>query len=61
MDSIVARCWVNGMLLSMLEWDDDTWELYKSTVVPLVDGGTVGFKGNIKVIYPGVNAFASSS
>jgi len=56
LDSIVARRWINGMLLSMLDWDDDTGELDKSTIVPLVDGGTEGFKGNARVIYPGVNA-----
>jgi len=56
LDSIVARRWINGMLVSMLEWDDDTGELDKSTIIPLIDGGTEGFKGNARVIYPGVNA-----
>ena len=47
LDSIVARRWINGMLVSMLEWDDDTGELDKSTIIPLIDGGTEGFKVNI--------------
>ena len=46
LDSIVARRWINGMLVSMLEWDDDTGELDKSTIIPLIDGGTEGFKVN---------------
>lgn len=56
LDSIVARRWMNGMLLSLLEWDDDTGELDKTTIIPLIDGGTEGFKGNARVIYPGMNA-----
>merc|ERR1719219_1926990 len=55
LDSIVARRWINGMLISMLEFDDDG-ELDRSTSVPLVDGGTEGFKGNARVIFPGVSA-----
>jgi len=56
LDSIVARRWINGMLLSLLDWDEDTGEVDKTTIVPLVDGGTEGFKGNVRVIYPGMTA-----
>lgn len=35
---------MNGMLISMLEYDDDG-ELDKTTLIPLIDGGTEGFKG----------------
>ena len=44
------------MLISLLDWDEDTGELDKTTLVPLIDGGTEGFKGNARVIYPGVTA-----
>ena len=44
LDSIVARRWINGMLLSMLEYDDDG-ELDRSTLIPIIEGGTEGFKG----------------
>lgn len=53
LDSIVARRWINGMLLSLLTYDDGV--LDKSTVIPMIDGGTEGFKGNARVILPGLS------
>ena len=35
------------MLISMLEYDDDD-ELIRSSLIPLIDGGTEGFKGTDK-------------
>ncbi len=55
LDSIIARRWINGMLISLLEYDDDG-QLDQSSLVPLVDGGTEGFKGNARVILPGLTA-----
>eukprot|EP00088_Acartia_fossae_P008337 TRINITY_DN1397_c0_g1_i1.p1 TRINITY_DN1397_c0_g1~~TRINITY_DN1397_c0_g1_i1.p1 ORF type:complete len:455 (-),score=124.27 TRINITY_DN1397_c0_g1_i1:432-1757(-) len=55
LDSIVARRWINGMLHSMLEYDEDG-DLDKTTLIPLIDGGTEGFKGNARVILPGLTA-----
>lgn len=54
LDSIVARRWINGMLISLLIYNDG--ELDQSSVIPLVDGGTEGFKGNARVILPGITA-----
>lgn len=54
LDSIVARRWINGMLVSMLQYEDG--QLDQSSVVPMVDGGTEGFKGNARVILPGMTA-----
>lgn len=55
LDSIVARRWINGMLISLLAYDDDG-ELDAETVIPMVDGGTEGFQGNARVILPGMTA-----
>ena len=54
LDSVVARRWINGMLISLLKYEDG--ELDQSTVIPMVDGGTEGFKGNARVILPGITA-----
>lgn len=45
LDSIDARRWINAMLVDMV---DDTPE----SVKPLIDGGTEGFMGQAKVIFP---------
>uniref|UniRef100_A0A182YFM3 NEDD8-activating enzyme E1 catalytic subunit n=2 Tax=Anopheles stephensi TaxID=30069 RepID=A0A182YFM3_ANOST len=55
LDSIVARRWINGMLISMLEYEEDG-SVDETSVIPLIDGGTEGFKGNARVILPGMTA-----
>lgn len=54
LDSIVARRWINGMLISMLNYENDAVD--QSSIIPIVDGGTEGFKGNARVILPGMSA-----
>lgn len=54
LDSIVARRWINGMLISLLNYENE--ELDQSSVIPMIDGGTEGFKGNARVILPGLTA-----
>ena len=39
LDSIIARRWINGMLISLLEYDEETQNVDKSSVIPLIDGG----------------------
>lgn len=55
LDSVPARRWINGMVMSMLDFDDDG-SLVQSSLIPIVDGGTEGFKGNARVILPGITA-----
>ncbi|EGD72325.1 NEDD8-activating enzyme E1 catalytic subunit [Salpingoeca rosetta] len=55
LDSIVARRWVNSMMHSLLRYDE-AGELDQSSMIPLVDGGTEGFQGNARVIFPGMTA-----
>ncbi|KAI4889449.1 hypothetical protein NFI96_016643, partial [Prochilodus magdalenae] len=54
LDSVIARRWINGMLLSLLVYEDGV--LDNSSIIPLIDGGTEGFKGNARVILPGMTA-----
>ena len=35
---MVTRRWINGMPISLLDWDEETGELDKTTIVPLIDG-----------------------
>ena len=39
----------------MLEYDESD-ELIPTSIIPLIDGGTEGFKGNVRVVIPGMTA-----
>jgi len=51
LDNIEARRWLNSLLHSMVEFDDDDKPKLE-TVKPLVDGGTEGFRGQARLIMP---------
>ncbi|VDM37828.1 unnamed protein product [Toxocara canis] len=53
LDSVVARRWLNAKLVSLVEFDKDSNPL---GIIPLIDGGTEGFKGNSRVILPTMTA-----
>jgi len=53
LDSIIARRWINSMVFSLVEYDEETKQVTRT--IPLIDGGTEGFKGNARVIIPGYN------
>lgn len=54
LDSIVARRWINGMLTSLLSQNDDG-TIDQSSIIPMIDGGTEGLKGNARVVVPGMS------
>ncbi|EFC37449.1 predicted protein [Naegleria gruberi] len=57
LDSIPARRWINSTLLSLIQYvDDEKTEVDMSSMISLVDGGTEGFKGQSRVILPGVTS-----
>lgn len=59
LDSIEARRWLNAMACSLVEFQDDSQGGRKpdlGTVIPLVDGGTEGFKGHVRVIFPCISS-----
>ncbi|KAJ7296577.1 hypothetical protein O6H91_Y114700 [Diphasiastrum complanatum] len=53
LDSLEARSYINSVVCSFLEYEPDGGLDY-STIKPMVDGGTEGFKGHARVILPGV-------
>ena len=52
LDNVEARRWLNFKLHRMVEFDETTKEPDPSTVRPLIDGGTEGFRGQARLILP---------
>jgi len=48
LDSLEARRWINAQLCALLRHEEDG-SVDEASVVPLVDGGTEGFRGQVKV------------
>lgn len=55
LDSIEARRWINKTMVDILRYDE-SGNLDITSVIPLIDGGTEGLKGNARIILPGLTA-----
>ncbi|CAI6007611.1 unnamed protein product [Closterium sp. NIES-65] len=53
LDSLEARSYINSLVCGFLEYSPEG-ELDLTSIRPMVDGGTEGFKGHARVIIPGV-------
>jgi len=51
LDNIAARQWLNNTLCDLVEISSEG-EINWKTVIPLIDGGTEGFKGQSRVLIP---------
>jgi ubiquitin-activating enzyme E1 C len=51
LDSVDARRWLNAMLVSLVQVDDDG-KVDPTTVIPLIDGACEGWKGQARLFFP---------
>lgn len=55
LDNVEARSWMNQTLHDMVQFDHESKQPKVETMIPFIDGGTEGFKGQSRVILPHFN------